>query len=146
MKRFAVAKIPFAGVDTINWRAFDYYPRLRRVREHLEKHISDPLPTTAAADIACLNASYFSSFFRSKVGVRYTEWARLVRIERAMDILKSENRSIREVACDVGYAGLRTFERAFKRHTSLTQSEFKRMVRPAAHRPEVRRREPRVRA
>jgi two-component system response regulator YesN len=134
------------AADSINWRAFDYYPRLRRVRDHLVQHISEPLSTTAAARIACLNASYFSSFFRSKVGARYTDWARHVRIERAMEILKSEDRSIREAAQNVGYTGLRTFERAFKRHTSITPSEFKRRVRPAARRPHARRREARVRA
>lgn len=113
-----------------NRRALDYYPSLRRVRRHHEQHISEPLPMSAAARIARLNTSYFSSFFHAKVGARFTDWVHHVRVERAKAILCREDRPIRQVASDVGFSGMRTFQRAFKRHTSLTPREFRRRSRP----------------
>ena len=115
-------------VESRNSRALDYYRRLRRVREHLERDISRPLSTEKAARLAELNPSYFSTFFHAKVGVRFTEWSRHVRIERAKVILRSEDCPILEVARRVGYTGRRAFERAFKRETSMTPSQFRDLV------------------
>ena len=92
----------------------------------METEISEPLSTAAAARIAGLTSSYFSTFFHAKVGVRFTEWSRHVRIERAMAILRCEDCPIGEVARRVGFLGPRSFQRAFKRHTSMTPSQFRR--------------------
>jgi len=109
-----------------NRRALEYYPRLRRVRERVEREVSRPLSTASAARIAGLNPSYFSTYFHVKVGVRFTDWSRLVRIERAMAILLSEACPIGDLARRVGYTGQRAFQRAFKRHTSMTPSRFRK--------------------
>ena len=117
-----------------NWKAFDYYRRLGRVKIYLECNISEDFPVVAAARIAGLNSKYFSTFFHSKVGVRFGEWVHFVRIERAKTILETTNRSITDVAYSVGYRDLRTFERAFKRHNALTAWEYKQRVRPSGKR------------
>lgn len=113
-----------------NGSAFRYYRRLARVRAHLEAHIDEPFPLASAADVAGLNPKYFSTFFRSKVGLRFTDWVNHVRTERAKALISSTNRSITRVAEEVGYADLRTFERAFKRHNAVTAKDFKRGARP----------------
>ena len=48
-------------------RAFEYYERLARVKRHLEQNITEPFTAEAAARVAGLNPTYFSSFFREKV-------------------------------------------------------------------------------
>lgn len=120
----ALARRRRAGA--FNLRALDYYPRLRRVRDRLEQAIARPLSTAAAASLAGLNPCYFSTFFHAKVGMRFSEWSRQVRIERAMVILRSEDCPIGQVVRRVGYTGPRAFQRAFKRHTSMTPSQFRR--------------------
>ncbi len=113
-----------------NGEVFDYYPRLNRLREYVEQSYSEPISLGKAAGIAALEKSYFSSYFHAKVGITFTEWLRQVRIEKAMELMKASDSSITEVAYEVGFGDLRTFERAFKKHTLMTPSEFKKSVRP----------------
>jgi AraC-like DNA-binding protein len=44
--------------------------------------------------------------------------------------MKARDYSITEVAYEVGFGDLRTFERAFKKHTLTTPMEFKKSVLP----------------
>jgi transcriptional regulator GlxA family with amidase domain len=119
-----------SGRPVVNDRAFTYYTRLGRLKTHLEQHIGEPLSAGEAARIAGVSQSYFSAFFHDRVGVRFTSWTRLVRIERARQMLDSADVSITDVAARVGFHDLRTFERAFKRTVSVTPREYKRRVRP----------------
>ncbi len=113
-----------------NGNAFDYYPRLNRLREYVEQSYSEPIPLEKAAGIAALESSYFSSYFHAKVGITFTEWLRQVRLEKAMELMKASDFSITEVAYEVGFGDLRTFERAFKQYTRMTPIEFKKSVAP----------------
>jgi transcriptional regulator GlxA family with amidase domain len=116
---------------TINIRAFTYYTRLQRVKDYVDKNISDDLSLGAAARVAGLEEKYFSTFFHAKAGVRFNHWVSYQRIRRAKELLWSSNQSITNVAFAVGFQDVRTFERAFKRVTSMTPFEYKKAVRPS---------------
>jgi len=113
-----------------NGEVFDYYPRLNRLREYVEQSYSEPISLKKAAGIAALERSYFSSYFRTKVGITFTEWLRQVRITKAMELMKAGDFSITHIAYEVGFGDLRTFERAFKQRTLMTPREFKKSVAP----------------
>jgi len=113
-----------------NGEVFDYYPRLNRLHQYVEQTYSEPIPLGKAASIAALESSYFSSYFRAKVGITFTEWLRQVRVEKAMELMKASDFSITRIAYEVGFGDLRTFERAFKKHTRMTPIEFKKSVAP----------------
>lgn len=116
--------------DGAHPRVFAYYRRLRRVKEHLDAHLSEKISLKTAAKVAGLEEKYFSTFFHAKTGICFTEWVARVRIRRGMDMIAARNHSITEVALAVGFQDLRTFERAFKRYTGTTPRAFKRAVRP----------------
>ena len=109
-------------------KVFDYYPRLNRLRDYVEQGYSEPITLEKAASIAALESSYFSSYFHAKVGITFTEWLRQVRIEKAIGLVKASDFSITVIAYEVGFADLRTFERAFKKHTQMTPMRFKKSV------------------
>ena len=105
---------------------FDYYPRLNRLREYVEQGYSEPIPLGKAANIAALESSYFSSYFHTKIGVTFTEWLCQVRIEKAIELVRASDLSITEIVYEVGFSDLRTFGRAFKKHTRIAPMEFKK--------------------
>jgi len=113
-----------------NGEVFDYYPRLNRLRQYVEQSYSEPISLENAAQIAALESSYFSTYFRAKVGITFTNWLRQVRIEKAMELMKAGDFSITHIAYEVGFGDLRTFERAFKKHTLTTPREFRKSVAP----------------
>ncbi len=109
-------------------KVFDYYPRLNRLHQYVEQSYSEAISLRKAAGVAALESSYFSTYFRAKVGITFTEWLRQVRIEKAMELMKASDFSILHIAYEVGFGDLRTFERAFKQHTLTTPREFKKSV------------------
>lgn len=54
------------------WEAFSYFPRLTRVREYVLRHLHGTVTLADAARVACLEKTYFSSYFRKKVGISFT--------------------------------------------------------------------------
>ncbi len=110
--------------------AIDYYPRLRRLREYVEKNLKDEISLENAARQAGLERTYFSAYFHKTIGVRFHTWLRLVRIHEALQILRSTDHSISELAADVGYQDLTTFERAFRRTTGCTPSSVRKAFAP----------------
>ncbi len=116
--------------NPINYGAFQYYSRLQRVKEHVDEYYSEAISLEKAAQIAATERTYFSTFFRKKVGITFTDWLRQLRVAKAIEIIKTRNQSICDTAFEVGFGDLRSFERAFKRYTHMTAREFKKSVLP----------------
>ena len=63
--------------------------------------------------MAAMEKTYFSSFFHSKVGITFSNWLQYLRVAQAVKLLETGDYSITEVAFQVGFNDLRTFERTF---------------------------------
>ncbi len=116
--------------DALNEDAFQYYARLQRVKRFVEENYSEEISLDTAAGIAGMERTSFSRFFSSKVGVSFTQWLTRTRIAKARNLMKKSNYSISEITYTVGFSNLRTFEKAFKKLTDLTPSEFKVFLEP----------------
>lgn len=108
---------------------FDYYSALSKVKRHVDQDLARDLSLRDAASVAGLEAKYFSAFFRAKVGVCFKEWLAQHRIDRALSLLADRDLSITQVAFAVGFQDLRTFQRAFKKHTGLPARSYRDTVR-----------------
>ncbi len=109
---------------------FVYYARLERLKRYVDQNLSEPITLQTAAEVAGLEQKYFSAFFQRKTGVGFREWLNRLRVRRAGALLEQNNLSITELAQEVGFQDLRTFERAFKKHKGMTPVAFKNTVRP----------------
>jgi AraC-like DNA-binding protein len=114
----------------INRAAFEYYGRLGRVKQYIDLHFTEDVTLKVAADVACLEEKYFSHFFHDKTGVCFVDFVSYVRVEEAKHLIEQHDTSISRIAADVGYHNRRSFERAFKKWTGVTPTEFRAMVRP----------------
>ena len=112
--------------QNFNTKAFDYYPELNRVRRHFETNHSEPMSLSDAAKIAGLEAKHFGKFFSQKVGIGFKQWSTLIRIQKAINLMRKEHRPLIDIAFANGFQDYGTFERAFKKHTGITPSEFKK--------------------
>ncbi len=114
----------------VNENAFLYYPRLRSVAAYVQTHITERLTLQGAATVARLEKKYFSAFFRSKVGITWTEWLRLLRVMRAIERIEMQEDTIPRIAFGAGFRDVRTFERAFKRYLGVPPRVYRASVRP----------------
>ena len=116
---------------SVNDAAFRYYPRLERVMTYIDNNIGRPLFLRDAAEVACLEPKYFSSFFRQKVGIRFRVWLGQRRVELAARLIREHDDSLARVASQAGFQSIRTFERAFSRRFRMTPRDYKARVRPS---------------
>ena len=103
-------------VQRFHHEAFSYYDRLSPVLRFVTANVATPISLDGAAKVAGLERKYFSAFFHSKVGATFTEWIRVLRVCRAMELMRAHDDSIIRTAFAAGFRDVRTFERAFKRY------------------------------
>ena len=108
---------------------FDNHP-LEKLRQYVDERYAEHISLSDAAQVSGLQMSSFCSFFRTAVGLTFTDWLRQVRISRAIELMKTSGLPINRIAHDVGFVETITFEREFKKHTRMTPSDFKESLRP----------------
>lgn len=112
-------------VDASVRRALLNSRRLRQLQRHVDRNLCEPLSLAKAAQIVCLERTYFSKYFRSSTGWTFSGWNRAVRIERAAMLLHDRQLPVLAISLAVGYANLSTFERAFKKFVGHSPSAYR---------------------
>lgn len=115
--------------DVIDAQVFSYNPRLKKVKQFIDAHFSEPVDLELVSGVAGLERTYFSKFFREKTGIRFRDWLSAVRVRRAMDIMLARDEPITTIAFEVGFQDLRTFERAVGKCTGLSPKVVKKRLR-----------------
>ena len=95
-------------------------PLMRRVLQHIEAHLADPIHVPTLAQVARLSPSRLKARFKRELGVPPAEFWLRQKIERAGELLKS--RSVTDVAFGLGFSSSQYFATAFKRYTRLRPS------------------------
>lgn len=98
---------------------------IAKAKSYIEENYNDCITLEDIAAHVYLNKSYFSVFFKSKVGLTYREYLRNYRIQKAVELIRNSDMRVYEIAQSVGYNDSAHFIRAFKEVTGKTPSEYK---------------------
>jgi AraC-like DNA-binding protein len=102
---------------------------LRRVREHVEQHLTDKILSEALAQIAGLSGGHFNRAFRQSTGSSPHQYVTQRRVAAATELLEKSDRSLADIALDVGFADQSHFCRAYVAQTGETPSACRRRHR-----------------
>lgn len=108
----------------------------RRVREQDGKRLEDvfsytlsnyqrPITIDEIADIANMNKSSFCRYFKQHTRKSYIDFLNEYRIQKACVLLANPDKSIANVAFEIGFTNLSNFNRQFKRLKGVTPREFR---------------------
>lgn len=101
--------------------------RLRRVQDHIDANIGEPVMLAHLAGAAGLSRMHFAAQFRAATGCSPHEYLLQQRIERAKSMLLSgTGTKLAEVALDVGFQTQSHFSTVFKRITGETPARWQR--------------------
>jgi len=76
--------------------------------------------------------SYFSTVFKNSVGISPQEYLNNYRLEKAAELLISDNCSITDIAFSTGYSGVINFSRMFKRRYGVSPTDYRNANRVKA--------------
>ena len=99
-----------------------------RARDAIDRDYARPLDIPALARIAAVSEAHFIRTFRATFGETPHRYLQRRRIERAMALLRSTDRSVTDICFAVGFASLGTFSRTFRAIVGRSPSAFRRQA------------------
>lgn len=85
----------------------------------------ESLTLEKVAEHAGLSVSYFDRLFASQTGKSVMEYVRIYKLTQSAMILRTSDRSILEIALELGYANPENYARAFRAQYGMAPSEYK---------------------
>ncbi|MCM3042159.1 AraC family transcriptional regulator [Paenibacillus motobuensis] len=99
---------------------------LAKIKLHVERHYAEQVSLEHLTRIACMSSSKLTSYFKRTYGLTITEYAQIIRMDRAKQMLLDSTKGVGEIAGAVGYKRHASFSEVFKRMTGLTPNEYRR--------------------
>lgn len=104
--------------------------RMKRITAYIHEHYTDRITLDELACQEHLNSNYLSRIFKHQLGVSYQEFINSLRLSKATKLLIDSQRRIHDIALDVGFANVKSFNKAFKDMHGVTPSEFRHIKSP----------------
>lgn len=115
----------------------EYYPKIDTVsktdyvltaKEYIENNYwKASLTISDITNFVKIERTYLFRLFKEATGLSLLNYLTSYRIQRACTLLKSQELSIKSVACSVGYLDQLYFSKIFKKATSYSPSEYKKI-------------------
>lgn len=100
--------------------------RLKGLLKYVETNYQEKISIADAARICNFSQSHFMKFFKTSMGVPFTDYLNDYRITMASRLLTSSSDTIANIAAETGFENLSYFNRVFKRKYRCTPTEFRR--------------------
>lgn len=95
--------------------------------EYMKTHYMERITIQDVSAYLCLHRAYFSKVFTDKVGMTPIRFLEKLKMEKAMELLRSSTFTIKEIASTMGYPDPYTFTHAFSRYYGIPPGKWRRM-------------------
>ena len=103
-----------------------YHARMRRVLDHIDRHLDDDLDLEAMSGVAAFSKYHFHRQFTATFGLSVHRYVQLARMKRASYRLAYRDaQSVTDIAMDAGYDAPDAFARAFRQRFGQSPSSFR---------------------
>lgn len=93
--------------------------------KHLEAHWNEPVRIGELASLVALSESRFAHLFRTHTGRSPIAYQHDLKMERAIELLRSSTLSVQEIAQGCGFSEARFFHRLFRRHFGCSPKQWR---------------------
>ncbi|MGY4625028.1 AraC family transcriptional regulator [Bradyrhizobium sp. USDA 4486] len=105
----------------------NYQARMRRVLEHIDRHLDTDLDLDSLSGVAAFSKFHFHRQFSAIFGLSVHRYVQLARLKRASYRLAySDAHSVTDIAMDAGYDAPDAFARAFRQRFGQSPSSFRK--------------------
>lgn len=110
------------------WNRANYYTCTRKALDYIRTSLGHKITLTDVASAACMERTAFSKRFKQQTGCNVHEFVQTYLISRAAEQMEVADYSITEIALNLGFSNLETFERAFRKIAKCTPSSYRKTV------------------
>lgn len=98
---------------------------VEKVVKYIDAHYAERINVKDLAEKFCIDANYFSTLFKKELGVTFTRYLTLQRLNKACRILRETDINVQEIAKSIGYSDIQYFYRIFKKELGVTPIEYR---------------------
>lgn len=103
------------------------HQRLEPVIQYIHQNMEAPLTLPQIAEEFGFSVRSLSRLFQQKLGISFLQYLKLFRIIKGMEALLQTDKSISEIAFEVGYNSLSAFSNTFYQLLHVRPAEFRHM-------------------
>ena len=100
--------------------------KLRVAVEYIHENLDKVPSIEEMSQLTGLSPSYFSRTFRKAMDENFVSYVNRIKVEKAVEMLKTGNKSINVIAEMLGYTDASYFIKVFKRYTGTTPLAYRR--------------------
>lgn len=137
---------PFPEVDVDRlktkraWREFleiicyeirEYYQsknKIDRAKQYISQNYQQPLTLEEVADIIELSPNYFSQLFHEETGYTFSDYVTEVRMQKAKELLRKNDKTLKEISILIGYRDPNYFSRVFKKQIGISPKQYQNQI------------------
>jgi two-component system response regulator YesN len=97
---------------------------LEKVKNYIETKYMNDISLDNLAQYVSMSSFYLSRIFSKSYGMNIKEYIIKTRMEKAKSMLIEGNKSVKQIASEVGYSDQNYFSKAFKKYTSISPKEY----------------------
>ena len=101
---------------------------IRQAQEYIDSHFHKDMSLDDISRELNISPYYFSKLFKEETGENFVEYVTGRRMERAKQLLKIPDKSIKEICAEVGYSDPNYFSRIFRKYQGVSPTEYKENV------------------
>lgn len=100
---------------------------VRKAKEYIQNHFSDPLTLEEVSEMVGLSTAYFSALFKKTEGEGFAKYLINVRMEQAKLLLRESNLPVTEICRKVGYNDPKHFTHTFEKAAGVKPSTYRKL-------------------
>ncbi|MGF1636365.1 MAG: helix-turn-helix domain-containing protein [Cyclobacteriaceae bacterium] len=101
-------------------------PRLIDIFAYIKEHLEGDLSNKKLASVANVSEDYVGQYFKMLTGINPQDYIEYQRMEKAVSLLRTSKKSIRDIGRDVGYKDTAYFCRRFKMMFGIPAGKMRR--------------------
>lgn len=109
-----VFELPSAMKSKVEW-----------IKKYIRQNYHKPGILEDTAEQLCLTPKHLGRMFKEEVGMGFTEYRLIVRMDAAKKLIRRKGMSISEIAYHLGYKNQESFCKAFRKYVGSSPSEYK---------------------
>ncbi len=113
--------------DTFHGKEYNSY--VEEAVLYLEKNYRNDISLGEVADKLGISSFYLSRLLTQELDRSFVELLTDIRIDHAIELLKTEDSNVKDIGKQVGYLSPNYFHKLFKKNTGMTVSEMRRLLK-----------------
>ncbi|MBQ0027711.1 MAG: AraC family transcriptional regulator [Lachnospiraceae bacterium] len=125
LKAWYLDKIKKAATNISTGSTDHTHHVIKKAIDYIENNFSKDISLDEISQELNLSSYYFSKLFKEEKGEGFVEYLNSRRISEAKELMKNQEKSIKEISNECGYADPNYFSRIFKKYTGMTPTEYR---------------------